>query len=69
MCNLSDLVEECGIEKGIAQGIENGIVKRTSYAEHSAPIQMLKDGLKPEKIVTYLFNLTLTDLEKISEQC
>ena len=25
MCNLSDLIEERGIEKGIAQGIEQGI--------------------------------------------
>ena len=25
MCNLSDLIEEKGIEKGIAQGIEQGI--------------------------------------------
>ncbi len=24
MCNLSDLIEERGIEKGIAQGIEQG---------------------------------------------
>lgn len=38
-------------------------------AEQSAALQMLKDGLKPEKIVTYLSTLTLADIEKISEQC
>lgn len=56
MCNLSDLIEKTGIAKGAAT------------AEQSAAIQMLKDGLKPEKIVTYLSTLTLTDVENIAEQ-
>lgn len=44
------------------------MVKGTSYAEHSAALQMLKDGIKSEKIVTYLSTLTLKDVEKIAEQ-
>lgn len=52
MCNLSDLIEERGIVK----------------AERGAAIQMLKDGVKPEKIVTYLSTLTLSDVEKIATQ-
>ncbi|MBP3475839.1 MAG: hypothetical protein J6K48_05925 [Lachnospiraceae bacterium] len=52
MCNLSDLIEERGIEK----------------AEQNAAVQMLKDGIKPEKIITYLSTLTLADIEKIAEQ-
>lgn len=56
MCNLSDLIEERGIEKG------------TVNAEQSAALQMLKDGVKPEKIITYLSTLTLTDVERMAEQ-
>lgn len=29
---------------------------------------MLKDGLEPEKIVTYLSTLTLADVKKMKEQ-
>ena len=54
MCNLSDLIEERGIEKG------------TANAERGAAIQMLKDGIKPEKIVTYLSTLTLSDVQKMA---
>lgn len=50
MCNLSDLIEERGIVK----------------AERGAAIQMLKDGIKPEKIVTYLSTLTLSDVQKMA---
>lgn len=60
MCNLSDLIEERGIEKGIAKG--------TANAEQSAALQMLKDGVKPEKIITYFSTLTLTDVEKLAAQ-
>lgn len=56
MCNLSDLIEERGIEKG------------TANAERGAAIQMLKDGVKPEKIVTYLSTLTLSDVEEMATQ-
>lgn len=59
MCNLSDLIEERGIEKGIMQG--------TVDAEHSAAVHMLEDGVKPEKIVMYLSTLTLADVENLAE--
>lgn len=33
MCNLSDIIEEKGIEKGIEQGIEQGIEKGIEKGE------------------------------------
>lgn len=37
-------------------------------AEQGVVLQMLKDGLEPEKIVTYLSTLTLADVKKMKEQ-
>jgi len=45
MCNLSDLVEERGIEKGLKEG-------RDSERQEIA-LQMLRDGMPYEKIIQY----------------
>lgn len=55
-------------EKKERLGHTYGIAKGAVTAEQSAAIQMLKDGLKPEKIVTYLSTLTITDVENIAKQ-
>ncbi len=49
MCNLSDLVEERGIEKGLRKGLKEG---RDSERQEIA-LQMLRDGMPYEKIIQY----------------
>ena len=45
MCNLSDLIEERGIEKGIAQGIEKGIEKGIAQGKRQMIMELIQAGV------------------------
>ena len=63
MCNLSEGIEQRGIEKGRQQGIEQGIEKgEQRKAEHTA-LAMLRDKLDLQTIKKY----TQLSVEKINE--
>ncbi len=57
MCNLSDLIEERGIEKGIEKGIEQG--KLTTL------IALVQDGLLPLEEAAKRAELTVEDFQKL----
>ena len=53
MCNLSDGVEQRGIQKGIKIGIEQGIEQGKDQANRLIIINMLKEREQIEKICRY----------------
>ncbi len=57
MCNLSDLIEERGIEKGIKQGIEKG--KLTTL------IALVQDGLLSIEEAAKRAGMTVEDMQKL----
>lgn len=57
MCNLSDLIEEKGIEKGIQQGIEQGRL--------TTLISLVQDGLLPVEEAAKRAELTVEAFEKL----
>ena len=57
MCNLSDLIEERGIEKGIKQGIEKG--KLTTL------ISLVQDGLISIEEAAKRADMTVGDMQKL----
>ena len=61
MCNLSDYIEEIGIQKGIEQGMEKGIEK--GYLQ--ALFSLVKDGLLSVEIATERAKLPLEEFSTL----
>lgn len=59
MCNLSEGIEERGIEKGIKQGIEKGIAE----SRMETAIELMKERFPMEKIA----RITRLSMEKLQE--
>ncbi len=57
MCNLSDLIEERGIEKGIEKGIEQG--------RRSTLIALVQDGLLSVEEAAKRTEMTVEDFQKL----
>ena len=53
MCNLSDLVEERGIQKGIQQGVQQGI-QREKEASYSSYCKLINQGTPLDTILSVL---------------
>ncbi|MGN0276305.1 MAG: hypothetical protein ACI4CZ_03840, partial [Hominisplanchenecus sp.] len=60
MCNLSDLVEERGIQRGVAEGIEKG--KRDMVSG------LLRLGTVDEEDICKVAGITREELEKIKAE-
>ena len=60
MCNLSDMIEERGIEKGRAEGIKRGIEK----GKTEIILSMLREGISEEQILK-IANLTKEELDEL----
>ncbi len=59
MCNLSDLVEERGIQLGMKQGLERGMERGRNYGEASKLVSIVdafvtKNGVALEKALDML---------------
>ena len=57
MCNLSDWVEERGIQKGIQQGIRQGIqqgIQREKEASYSSYCKLINQGTPLDTILSVL---------------
>ena len=59
MCNLSEGIEERGIEKGIKQGIEKGMAE----SRMETAIELMKEKFPMEKIS----RITRLSMEKLQE--
>ena len=59
MCNLSEGIEERGIEKGIKQGIEKGMAE----SRMEMAIELMKEKFPMEKIS----RITRLSMEKLQE--
>ena len=59
MCNLSDMIEERGIEKGRAEGIEKGKTEMI--------LSMLREGISEEQILK-IAKLTKAELDMLRSQ-
>ena len=72
MCNLSDLVEERGIQKGIqrgvAEGIEKGIKKGIEKGKRDMVSGLLRLGTVDEKDICKVAGITREELEKIKAE-
>ena len=64
MCNLSDLVEERGIQRGVAEGIEKGIEK----GKRDMVSGLLRLGTVDEKDICKVAGITREELEKIKAE-
>lgn len=53
MCNLSELIEERGIQKGLEQGLRQGRGEGASSMCKSIALKMLLDGVAHEQIANY----------------
>ena len=69
MCNLSDLVEERGIQKGIqrgvAEGIEKGIKKGIEKGKRDMVSGLLRLGTVNEEDIRKVAGITREELEEI----
>lgn len=63
MCNLSEGIEERGIEKGIKQGMEKGIEKGMAESRMEMAIELMKEKFPMEKIS----RITRLSMEKLQE--
>ena len=63
MCNLSEGIEERGIEKGIKQGIEKGIEKGIAESRMETAVELMKEKFPMEKIS----RITRLSMEKLQE--
>ena len=72
MCNLSDLVEERGIQKGIqrgvAEGIEKGIKKGIEKGKRDMVSGLLRLGTVDEEDICKVAGITREELEKIKAE-
>ena len=64
MCNLSDLVEERGIQKGIQRGVAEGIEK----GKRDMVSGLLRLGTVDEKDICKVAGITREELEKIKAE-
>ena len=64
MCNLSQAVEQRGIEKGIEKGIERGIEKGTMITLNS----LVQKGILTKEQAADEAKLTVQEYERIKEE-
>ena len=71
MCNLSDLVEEHGIQQGMKRGVQSGIQRGRKYGmeEKSREIakKLLKLGTMSEEEILQVTEISKEQLDKIKE--
>ena len=71
MCNLSDLVEEHGIQQGMKRGVQSGIQRGRKYGmeEKSWEIakKLLKLGTMSEEEILQVTEISKEQLDKIKE--
>ena len=62
MCNLSEGIEERGIEKGIKQGIEKGMAE----SRMETAIELMKEKFPMEKI-SWITRLSMEKLQELGK--
>jgi len=67
MCNLSDVVEERGIEKGIARGIEQGIIRGEEQTVERTVRRLLMKNYPDGEIID-ITECTLELLERVKAE-
>lgn len=67
MCNLSDLIEERGIEKGIEQGIAQGMEQGITQGIEQVAVRLITSGDTNEKI-HMVTNLSMERIAELREQ-
>ena len=73
MCNLSDLVEERGIQKGLAlgiergieQGIEQGIERGIETGKINTLLSLVRDGLLSAEEAAKRTDMTVEEIQNL----
>ena len=68
MCNLSDLVEERGIRKGMEQGLQQGMEQGIAQGKQIQLIELYKAGLIDKEKTLELLGVTEDEFEKMTRE-
>ena len=63
MCNLSDLIEERGIERGIEKGIEQGIERGKERGQLTLLSRLIDSEKLTKEEAAAMMNMTVEELE------
>ena len=63
MCNLSDLIEERGIEKGMEKGVALGLEQGKLEGKLETLLSLVRDGLLPIEEAAKRTDMTVAEVQ------